>query len=228
MSNPAQFTQELFDVQQIEVLKGAQGAVYGRNAIGGAMVITTQEPGDEFEGRFRVGADNGTGYKAQFTAGGPLGGSDTLKYQANLSYFDTDGYLDNTFLNEQADPFQDTSLRFRLIGDPSDRLRWDARVYYSEIETQGFYYTIDFLGDVNNTSIPITVNNRGMNDRELSQLSFKLDYDFDAATFTSITSFDTIEEIMTGDQFDFRPIEDSLFSLRRRLGTAPVSRCRDV
>jgi iron complex outermembrane receptor protein len=53
MSNPAQFSQELFDVQQIEVLKGAQGAVYGRNAIGVAIVITTREPGDEF-GRFRV------------------------------------------------------------------------------------------------------------------------------------------------------------------------------
>ena len=44
MSNPAQFNQELFDVTQIEVLKGAQGAVYGRNAIGGAMVITTRKP----------------------------------------------------------------------------------------------------------------------------------------------------------------------------------------
>ena len=55
------------------------------------------------------------------------------------------------------------------------------------------------------------VNNAGQNDRELSQLSFKLDYDTDFGTFTSITSFDSIEEILTGDQFDFVPIDESLF-----------------
>ena len=49
MTNPAQFNQELFDIEQIEVLKGPQGALYGRNAIGGAVSIVTQMPTDEFE-----------------------------------------------------------------------------------------------------------------------------------------------------------------------------------
>ncbi|HEY8519841.1 MAG TPA: TonB-dependent receptor [Gammaproteobacteria bacterium] len=209
MSNPAQFTQELFDVQQIEVLKGAQGAVYGRNAIGGAIVITTKEPGDEFEGRARVGYDSGPGMRAQFLGGGPLGGSDTLKYQANFSYFDTDGYLWNTYLEDEPDPFKDTSVRLRLIGEPSDRLRWDGRVYYSKVETQALYFVNG--NDANETNIPIRVNNPGINDRDLSQLSFKVDYEADYGTFTSITSFDSIEEILTGDQFDMKPIEESLF-----------------
>jgi iron complex outermembrane recepter protein len=214
MSNPAQFTQELFDVQQIEVLKGAQGAVYGRNAIGGAIVITTKEPGDEFEGRFRLGYDSGPGTKAQIMGGGPLGGSDTLKYHAALSYFDTDGYIDNPFLGEEADPFKDTSARVRLMWEPSDRLTADARLYYSEVNTQALYFNIVGFPsavplDVNDTSLPVRVNNPGMNDRELSQLSFKLDYELDSVTFTSITSFDTIEEILTGDQFDFLPIQES-------------------
>src|SRR5690606_9923128 len=95
MSNPAQFTQELFDVQQIEVLKGAQGAVYGRNAIGGAIVITTREPGDEFEGRARLGYDDGPGVTAQIMGSGPIGDSETLKYHAALSHYDTDGWIEN-------------------------------------------------------------------------------------------------------------------------------------
>jgi iron complex outermembrane recepter protein len=212
MSNPAQFTQELFDVQQIEVLKGAQGAVYGRNAIGGAIVITTREPGDEFEGRFKLGYDSGPGTKAQVMGSGPLGDSDTLGYHAALSYYDTDGYIDNPYLGEEADPFKDTSARLRLLWEPTERLRTDARLYYSEVETQALYFNIDFLGDVNNTSLPVRVNNPGINDRELSQLSFKVDYETDRGTLTSITSFDSIEEILTGDQFDFLPIEESLFN----------------
>lgn len=220
MSNPAQFTQELFDVQQIEVLKGAQGAVYGRNAIGGAMVITTKEPGDEFEGRVRVGYDSGDGAKAQIMGSGPLGDSDTLKYHAALSYYDTDGWIPNTFLNEEADPFKDTSVRFRLMGDPSDRLRWDARAYYSEVETQALYFVADLADpfNANSTSVPVRVNNPGVNDRELSQLSFKIDYDMDFGTFTSISSFDTIEELLTGDQFDMKPIEESLFYFLGTIG----------
>src|SRR5690606_19597503 len=204
MSNPAQFTQELFDVQQIEVLKGAQGAVYGRNAIGGAIVITTKEPGDEFEGRARLGYDSGPGTRAQVMGGGPLGDSDTLRYQASFSHFDTDGYMWNPYLNEAPDPFKDTSARLRLLWDASDRLTTDARLYYSKIDTQALYFVADFNEASNNTSIPIRVNNPGINERELSQLSFKLDYDADFATFTSITSFDSIEEILTGDQFDMK------------------------
>lgn len=211
MSNPAQFTQELFDVQQIEVLKGAQGAVYGRNAIGGAIVITTREPSDTFQGRARLGYDNGPGTMAQIMGSGPLGTSETLSYHAALSYFDTDGYIDNVYLNEKADPFQDVSARARLIWAPNDRLRTDARIYYSEVDTQALYFTIDFGEDANNTSLPVRVNNRGMNVRELGQLAFKLDYELAGGTFTAITSFDTIEEILTGDQFDNLPIEESFF-----------------
>ncbi len=72
MTNPAQFNQELFDIEQIEVLKGPQGALYGRNAIGGAVSIVTKPASDEFEARLRVGADSGPGYEAQGAISGPL------------------------------------------------------------------------------------------------------------------------------------------------------------
>ncbi|MGD2166748.1 MAG: TonB-dependent receptor [Gammaproteobacteria bacterium] len=214
MSNPSQFTQELFDVQQIEVLKGAQGAVYGRNAIGGAIVITTEEPGDEFEGRFRIGYDSGPGTKAQVVGSGPLNDSNTLKYHAALSYYDTDGWIENEYLGEEADPFTDTSARLKLLWQPNDRLSLDTRLYVSQVETQALYFNIVGFPsavplDVNDTSLPVRVNSPGINDRDLSQLSFKFDYETDVGTFTSITSFDTLEEILTGDSWDFLPVEES-------------------
>jgi iron complex outermembrane receptor protein len=218
LTNPAQLTQELFDVQQIEVLKGAQGAVYGRNAIGGAIVITTREPGDEFEGRVRVGLDDGDGFNVGLNVGGPLGDSDTLKYQASLSYFDTDGWIDNTYLNSDADPFQDISFRARLIWDASDRLRTDARFYASQVDTQALYFNIinpfgPTFTDADDTSLNVRVNNPGVNERDLEQLSFKVDYEADSGTFTSITSWDSIEELLTGDAWNFVPPPESLFNL---------------
>jgi iron complex outermembrane receptor protein len=215
LTNPAQLTQELFDVQQIEVLKGAQGAVYGRNAIGGAIVITTREPGDSPEHRLKLGADDGDGLNFGLSSGGPLGDSDVLKYQASVSYYDTDGWIENTYLGEKADPYRDISLRGRLIWEPSDRLRVDGRIYSSAVETQALYYNIVgfpsiYPNDVNVTALDVRVNNRGVNDRDLSQLALKVDYDLDSASFTSITSFDTIEEILTGDQWEFLPYDESI------------------
>src|SRR5580700_4074232 len=62
-SNPYEFSQELFDIQQIEVLKGPQGALYGRDAIGGAIIIRTADPSANFEGSTRVGVGNGPAEK---------------------------------------------------------------------------------------------------------------------------------------------------------------------
>jgi iron complex outermembrane receptor protein len=141
--------------------------------------------------------------------GGPLGDSGKLKYHAALSYMDTDGYIDNPFLHEEADPYKDVSARARLIWTPSDKLKVDARVFASQLDTQALYFNI--VSDVNDTHLPVRVNNAGENGRDLTQASVKLDYDMGAATLTSITSFDTVKEILTGDAFDFLPIPESFF-----------------
>src|SRR5687767_10583993 len=120
MTNPAQFNQELFDIQQIEVLKGPQGALYGRNAIGGAVSIVTKAPTDDFEARLRLGADSGPGLAAQGTVAGPLGDGGNWKYRASLSLQDTDGFRENEYLGEKADPYQVTSARVRFTWEPND------------------------------------------------------------------------------------------------------------
>ena len=208
MSNPSQFNQELFDIASIEVLKGPQGALYGRNAIGGAVIIRTKEPGDQIEGSLLAGYDSGPGYKARFGIGGPIGGSDAWKFQLSGSYLDTDGYIDNPFLGEEADPFKDVSGRLKLIWEPNDRMAADFRLSFSQVDTQALYFNITEQAD--DTSLPVRVNNRGENERDMSSASLKLDFNVGGGVFTSITAYDQLEELLTGDQFNFLPIPESV------------------
>src|SRR5688500_6384633 len=107
MANPSQFNQELVDIESIEVLKGPQGALYGRNAIGGAIIINTKAPTAEFESNVMVGYDSGPGYRARGALSGPI--TENLRYRASVSYLDTEGYIDNALLGEEADPYEDLS-----------------------------------------------------------------------------------------------------------------------
>lgn len=205
--NPAAFNQELVDIAQIEVLKGPQGGLYGRNAIGGAIIITSQKPTDEFSGSIKAGIDNGFGWNVRAGISGPL--SDIVKYRVSGSYRDTKGYLRNTFLNEDADPVKDLSVRGNLLIEPGNGWTADLRASYAKLETQALYFNI--VNDVNDVSLPIRVNNRGINNRDIVNVAAKLAYEGEGFTATSVTSYDTVKEILTGDGFNFLPFDESLF-----------------
>jgi iron complex outermembrane receptor protein len=207
MPNPAQFTQQLIDVQQIEVLRGPQGALYGRNAIGGAITIVTKKPGDEVEGSVEVGGDSGPGYTLRGMISGPLNQSGTLTGRIAASYVDTDGYIDNEYLDEEADPYEDLTARARLIWEPSDNFSADLRLSTSQLDTQALYFTIDQEAD--DTDLDVRVNNPGKNERDIYNYSLKLEWNGDWGTVTAITAYDDLEELLTGDQFNFLPREES-------------------
>jgi iron complex outermembrane recepter protein len=217
-TNPAEFNQELFDIKQIEVLKGPQGALYGRSAIGGAIIIRTQDPSDHFEGRVKVGFGNGSSKRLQAGVSGPM--SNSIGFRASLNYYDTDGFIPSTFLGGKADPVKNYSGRLRLVGKPSDAFSWDLRLAADRLETQSLYFVIpraveanpfSIVSDANNVDTPITVNNAGVNNRDVYNASLKLDFQLASGTLTSISAWDKTKEILTGDAFDFRPQQQSFF-----------------
>lgn len=210
MSNPAQLNQQLFDIEQVEVLRGPQGALYGRNAIGGAITITTKAPSDETEGTIEVGAGSGDSTKFRGSLSGAVAGSDNLHYRLSGSYTDTNGFLKNTYLNELADPATDQSMRLRLVWDPSDDLSVDFRISHSNLETQALYFVIDAEAD--DTDLDITVNNPGNNERNFLSSSLKVEWDTDGGTWTAITAYDDLDEVLSGDQFSFTPRDQSYFN----------------
>jgi iron complex outermembrane receptor protein len=86
--NPSrQFNVEEFDLERIEVLRGPQGALYGRNAIGGAINVVTRAPTEEFEVEGLVGYGRGDDFKARLSLSGPLV-EDRLLARAAFSYRD--------------------------------------------------------------------------------------------------------------------------------------------
>jgi iron complex outermembrane receptor protein len=223
-TNPAEFNQELFDIAQIEVLKGPQGALYGRNAIGGAILIRTRDPADELEGGARVGVGNGVAERAQVAVSGPVEGTgNTLRYRASLNFYNTDGYLRNVYLNQKADPARDYSGRVRMIWKPNEVFTGDLRISADRLETRALYFviprdqesnpfsTFTTPPNANNVTTPITLDNPGENNRDLFNTSLKLDFDTGQGTVTAISAFDKTREILTGDAFDFRPRAQSIF-----------------
>jgi iron complex outermembrane recepter protein len=222
-TNPAEFNQELFDIEQIEVLKGPQGAVYGRNAIGGAIIIQTKAPGDEFEGRVKLGYGNENSMRAQAGISGPLG--DTFGYRASVSYYDTDGFLPSTFLGGMADPVESLSARLRLDFEPSETFSGDVRLSYENLDTRGFYFviprdveanpfaTFSTPPNANDVTSPIQVDQTGIDERDLLTGALRLNFDLGGGTLTSVSAYNSTEEIITGDAYDFRPAANSIFNV---------------
>lgn len=217
MTQPAQFNQALLDIQQIEVLKGPQGALYGRNAIGGAILITTKPPSDTWEGQATAGYESGPGVKLQGVVSGPL--SDTLKMRVAAYYFDTDGHLTNIntaddSARRHADALRDFNARVSFLWEPTDNFQADLRLSTDLLNTRGLYYVVPPFGspqfnDPNYTGQPINLNNSGRNVRKIYDAALKLNYEAAYGTFTSITGFSTVWESLTGDGYPFNPFGQS-------------------
>ena len=139
-TSPIGMSQELFDIQQIEVLKGPQGALYGRNAMAGAINITTKRPTNELEGFVRAGYGNGQSFKGQAAISGPII-EDSLYGRVAVSYYNTDGLRENITTGVNADKAENVSARGRLLWEKSDKFEADLRVSFSDDNTNALQFT---------------------------------------------------------------------------------------
>ena len=215
-----QFRQELFDTESIEVVKGPQGAIYGRNATGGAILINTKKPTQECSGYVAVGAGNGDEYSVEGSYSGGLSASGDLVGQISGKYIDRDGYLNNITRNEAADRFEDLTLRGRIIYEPSDSFNADFRVAHNAHEGRGIGFQFQGVDiaedgitatgfgtdtgpiDANNV-LPVRDNNVDTGERDMTDVSVKLEWTNDFGTFTSTTGYTDIEEWGDSDQFPY-------------------------
>jgi len=216
------FTQAMFDLDSIQVLKGPQGALYGRNASGGAIVITTKQPTNDYQGYVQGGGGSGGASEAQGVISGPIV-KDQLLFRLAGSFTDRTGYFENTYLNEKADPYEDATVRGLLKWMPTDNLTADLRLNYSHTNGASLNYqyqgalfdpdhpcfadpTNPFGGpaaDPNHVTHTFCANNRGRDQRDLREITAKVDYKVPGATLTGIFSYNTVKEYTGGDQFPY-------------------------
>jgi iron complex outermembrane receptor protein len=214
-----QFRQELFDLESIEVVKGPQGALYGRNATGGAFIINTRRPGNESDGYLTAGIGDGSEYSVEGSFGGALI-EDKLFGRISAKYVDRKGYLTNITRQEKADRFEDLTLRGRMIWEPSDNLTLDFRANVNQHKGRGIgfqYQAVDIAEDgitaigfgtdtgpidANNV-LPVRDNNLDLGERDMLDLAMKIDWDTPYGTLISTTAYTDLEEWSDSDQFPY-------------------------
>ncbi|MFT3756924.1 MAG: TonB-dependent receptor [Pseudoxanthomonas sp.] len=111
----------LFDVQQVEVLRGPQGTLYGKNSTGGAIKLTTKNPFDDNGGAVELTAGDYGRMEGRIYAGGKL--SDTVAASFAGAYITNDGYVDNAAGGDKFNDDQTSAFRAKVAFAPSENFR---------------------------------------------------------------------------------------------------------
>ena len=221
-TNPSAFNREYPDLTQIEVLKGPQGALYGRSAAGGAVIMSTRRPSDEFEGKVKVSAAENATYTGLATIAGPLG--ENVAGRLTLDHRTSDGFQKNVYLNDKVvDDFEETGITARLVFDPSDTLSIDTKLRHSKIEAGAISFNaafelpfyVGFLDgaglrdfgvvpesasiDVNDFQFVFSPNVDPENEQETIEFSIKVDKELDVGTLSAWALYSDMEQHFIAD-----------------------------
>lgn len=208
--DPSLLSQELYDLALVEVVKGPQGALYGKNAIGGAVNIYTKDPTNKMSNRVQIGAGNGGNLQAQFVSSGAIS-KDKVFYRFSTQYKTFDGLLTNDFLNQKVDFSEDFNIRGQIKARLSNNFTVAATYQHFKIDGGATYYSVnptgfdgEFPGGILNPN-PSEGNNvivadvLGKSDMINNYGNFKMDYNLKNIKIQSITSINKVERSTFGD-----------------------------
>ena len=195
----------LFDVERVEVLRGPQGTLFGRNTPAGIIKFDSKKPTREFEGY--ASASYGTRGSSDLRAGfgGPI--SETLSYRIAGLYQHRDDWIDNTFTGEDdaIGGFNEYAARFMLMFEPGENFDALLNVHLRKNKGTAAIFRGNILGfggltdafDRDSVAFNGGDNNPQRADQQGGSLTWN--YRLEGATITSITAFDTVDNSSRGD-----------------------------
>ncbi len=206
-TNSAQLNQNQGTLRQIEVLKGPQGALYGRNAAAGAIVISTLKPGDTLEGGGRVSYANEKTFEGSAYVSAPVGGGGVV---LSGYYRTTDGFYRNLFLANRkiVDDQKIWAVDGRFITKLGDATDLDIKARYSKLTGASINFNAAFhlpaLGgafdeDVDAHPFRYYGNIRPFNTQKSFDSSIKIDHEFDGMKLTAWALYSDIKQALGAD-----------------------------
>ncbi len=213
MTNPAAFNREFTDLRQIEVVKGPQGATYGRNATAGAIIVTTQLPSDKVSGMVEASGGNLSSYTAKFRLSGPL--SEAVRGSISGDFRSTGGQYRNSLFTSQMglDAYRGGNINGRLVFDINPTTSLDLKARYGQLKAGSINFnaafalpalasvasTPAFYENVNSHNFIYQNNIEDVNRQTAYEFSAKLDHDFGWAKLTAWTLYSDIRNDLIAD-----------------------------
>lgn len=200
----------VFDVERVEVLRGPQGTLFGRNTTAGMVKFDSKKPSHDFDAS--VSASYGSFNTTNFEAA--MGGSlveDVLAFRVAALKQDRDDYIDNKApgfeQKDQLGGFDESAARMQLLFTPNDNFsallnyhyrnaEADARVFRANIIKPG---TNELVEDFERDVVYHDAASRNRQWVDMQGGSLKLEYDFGDYTLTSVSGYETAEIFSVGD-----------------------------
>jgi len=187
----------LFDVQQVEVLRGPQAGAFGANAAGGVVQVVSNEPTSYWTGQAESTIGNDSLWSLGLAFGGPLLESDPeqLTFRFSIHTLDQNGFLDNQFLNrEDTNERDELSSRLKLRWRPNDNWEIEGGLLYADADNG--YDQFSLTNDRNSTF----TNEPGRDEQETYGASLRAQfYGNDSFNVTSITSYMETDALSSAD-----------------------------
>ena len=193
------------DVERIDVLRGPQGTLYGRNAMGGLIKVHTKSPFSYQGTDFRMGAGTYNAYNTSLTHYHRL--SERFAFSTGGFYDYQGGFFRNTVRDEKADKGQSAGGRIRAIYLPSDNWKVDLNINYEYSDQGGYPYFYQgslapeaqseplkpYIGKISN-------NARSNYYRNLLNTGLNLEYQAQHFTLSMVTGYQFLKDCMDIDQ----------------------------